>query len=100
MPSTSGRQLNDLVFGVPDVAALFQQTRGVAASDRGRPGPAAAASSRRRQWATGRGRCCVDPQRPDQFLTMARDVHVVRPGRARTYAVRSDPVEPPLNLLW
>ena len=30
---------------------------------------------------------------------MARDVHVVRAGRARTYAVRSEPVEPPLNLL-
>ena len=27
-----GRQLHDLVFGVPDVAALFQQTRGAAAS--------------------------------------------------------------------
>ncbi len=92
-----GRQLNDLVFGVPDVAALFQQTRGVAAS-RGAQVllRLLVAPQSLGEWPW---EMLVDPQRPDQFLTMARDVHVVRAGRARTYAVRSEPVEPPLNLL-
>lgn len=41
----------------------------------------------------------LDPQQPERFLTMARDVHVVRSGRSRTYPVRQATIEPPLNLL-
>ncbi len=92
-----GKQLHDLVFGVPDIAALFQQTRGAAAT-RGAQVLlrllAAPLSLSRWPWET-----ILDPQRPEQFLAMARDVHVVRAGRARTYAVRAEPLDPPLNLL-
>jgi hypothetical protein len=92
-----GKQLHDLVFGVPDIAALFQQTRGAAAT-RGAQVLlrllAAPLTLSQWPWET-----ILDPQRPDQFLAMARDVHVVRAGRARTYAVRAEPLEPPLNLL-
>ena len=92
-----GKQLSDLVFGVPDVAALFQQARGVAASAgeqlllRVLVAP--------EEISTYPWELLIDPQRPDQYLTLARDVHVVRAGRSRTYPVRAAPVDPPLNLL-
>ncbi len=92
-----GRALTDLVFGVPDIAALLNQTRGVAGSVgaqlliRVLAAPQLVSS-----WPW---ELLLDPQPPDRFLTMARDVHVVRSGRSRTYAVRAAPIEPPLNLL-
>ena len=92
-----GKQLSDLVFGVPDVAALFQQARGAAASAgeqlllRVLVAP--------EEISTWPWELLIDPQRPDQYLTLARDVHVVRAGRSRTYPVRAQPIDPPLNLL-
>jgi hypothetical protein len=94
---TIGRTLSDLVFGVRDVLSLFQQARGAA----GRAGAqllvrilAAPDEIAAIPWEV-----MLDPQTEGDFLTMARDVHVVRGGRSRTYPVRSEPIEPPLNML-
>ena len=92
-----GRTLTDLVFGVPEVMALLQQARGAAGSAGAQllvrilAAPQAVSA-----WPW---ELLTDPQRPDRFLTTARDVHVVRAGRSRTYPVRQSPIEPPLNLL-
>lgn len=92
-----GNKLTELVFGVPEVMALLQQARGAASSAgaqllvRVLAAPQAVSA-----WPW---ELLTDPQRPDRFLTTARDVHVVRSGRARTYPVRQSPIEPPLNLL-
>ncbi|MDV7269168.1 peptidase S8, partial [Rhodococcus oxybenzonivorans] len=92
-----GRVLTDLVFGVPEIGTLLQQTRGTA----GTAGNqllirVLAAPSRIAAWPW---ELLLDPQRPDRFLSMARDVHVVRSGRSRTYPIRQAPIDPPLNLL-
>ena len=92
-----GQVLTDLVFGVPDIVTLLQQSRGSARTTE--------LSSSLRVLAAPQEVCAwpwellLDPQRPDQFLAMARDVHVVRSGRSRTYPLRQTPIEPPLNLL-
>lgn len=92
--------LGELVFGDPAVSQLFQATRGVAA-DRGRqllfrilasphlavlpwellPDPAAA----RNDW--------------QPYLALAPDTHLVRQARGRTYSMRMNMLEAPLNLL-
>ncbi|MGW4339911.1 CHAT domain-containing protein [Rhodococcus koreensis] len=92
-----GKVLTDLVFGIPDIETLLQQSRGIA----GRAGTQLlvrilAAPQEVCAWPW---ELLLDPQRPDQFLAMARDVHVVRSGRSRTYPIRHTPIEPPLNLL-
>jgi hypothetical protein len=92
-----GEMLRELVFGVPEVATLFQRTRGVAGSRgvqmliRVLAAPDALAAC---PWEL-----LLDPQQPNRFLTMARDSHVVRAGRARTYPIRQEMIAPPLNLL-
>jgi hypothetical protein len=96
-----GAALRDLVFGEPDIAALFHRGRG-AAADHGRqvvvrilaaPGRLAAVP-----WEL-----ILDPEDPEggshQYLTLAPDVHVVRAARSRTYPVPSTPLQPPLNVL-
>lgn len=86
-----------MVLGVPEIATLLHQTRGVAA--------AAGAQLLVRILAAPQDiaawpwELLLDPQQPERFLTMARDVHVVRSGRSRTYPVRQATIEPPLNLL-
>lgn len=95
---TTGRALTDVVFGDPDVLALFQRTRG-AAADAGRKvllrlmlAPNAVAEL---PWEL-----LVDPEHgPHTFLTLSRDVHVVRQARVRTSPVRVEPVAPPLRML-
>ncbi|QTJ68013.1 CHAT domain-containing protein [Rhodococcus sp. ZPP] len=92
-----GKVLTDLVFGVPEIVTLLQQTRGTA----GTAGNQLlirilAAPNRIAAWPW---ELLLDPQRPDRFLSMARDVHVVRSGRSRTYPIRQAPIDPPLNLL-
>jgi hypothetical protein len=92
-----GRKLRDLVFGVPDIESLFQRARGAATSMGEQlllrllvaPGSISA-------WPW---ELLIDPQADGQYLTLARDVHVVRAGRLRTYPARADPIDPPLNLL-
>ncbi|MFD6063597.1 CHAT domain-containing protein [Rhodococcus wratislaviensis] len=92
-----GQVLTDLVFGVPDIVTLLQQSRGLARTT--------GTQLLVRVLAAPQEVCAwpwellLDPQRPDQFLAMARDVHVVRSGRSRTYPLRQTPIEPPLNLL-
>ncbi|RZL80941.1 MAG: CHAT domain-containing protein [Rhodococcus sp. (in: high G+C Gram-positive bacteria)] len=92
-----GKVLTDLVFGVPDIVTLLQQSRGIAGTS--------GTQLLVRVLAAPQEVCAwpwellLDPQRPDQFLAMARDVHVVRSGRSRTYPIRQTPIEPPLNLL-
>jgi hypothetical protein len=92
-----GRVLTELVFGIPDVAALLQQARGVAAA-RGAQllVRLLLAPERISAWPW---ELMVDPQQPDRFLALARDVQLVRSGRSRTYAARQAPIQPPLNLL-
>jgi hypothetical protein len=92
-----GRALSDLVFGVPDVAALLQQARGAAGSTGAQLLVRLLAAPQ--DVSAWPWELLVDPQRPDRFLTLARDVHVVRSGRSRTYPVRQSPIQPPLNLL-
>ncbi|MCU0635090.1 MAG: CHAT domain-containing protein [Gemmatimonadaceae bacterium] len=92
-----GRVLRDLIFGIGEIESLFDQTRGVAARRGGpllvrllvAPGDVAA-------WPW---ELLVDPQHPDRFLALTRDVHLVRTARARTYPARSAPITPPLHLL-
>ena len=92
-----GEQLRALVFDVPEVATLFERTRGVAT--------ARAAQVLLRLLAAPQSlsawpwELLLDPQHPDAFLATARDTHVVRAGRSRTYPVRREPIAPPLNLL-
>ncbi len=92
-----GSKLLDLTFGVPEIAALFQQTRGVAAS-RGAQVlfRVLAAPDALSAWPW---ELLLDPQQPTRFLTLSRDTHVVRAGRERTYPPRRDWITPPLNLL-
>jgi len=92
-----GRVLSELLFGAPDVAALLQQARGAVAAVGGQLLVRILAAPH--DVSAWPWEFLVDPQRPADFLTLARDVHVVRSGRTRTYAVRRDPVVPPLNLL-
>ena len=92
-----GQALSDLIFGVPDVTALLQQARGAAGSVGAQLLVRVLAAPQ--QVSAWPWELLVDPQHPDRFLTLARDVHVVRSGRSRTYPVRQSPVEPPLNLL-
>jgi hypothetical protein len=94
------RVLGELIFGDQEVYQLFQATRGVAA-DRGRqvlfrilaaphlavmpwellPDPAAGRNDRQ------------------PYLALAPDTHLVRQARGRTYAMRMNMLEAPLNLL-
>lgn len=93
-----GKILTDLVFGVSEITTLLQQTRGNA----GTSGAqllirVLAAPQAVRAWPW---ELLLDPQHTDgRYLAMARDVHVVRAGRSRTYPIRQAPIEPPLHLL-
>jgi hypothetical protein len=92
-----GEVLRELVFGVPDVAVLLQQARAIAAAQGGRLlvrlllAPESVSG-----WPW---ELMTDPRQPDRFLALARDVHLVRSGRSRTYPVRMSTIPPPLNLL-
>ena len=90
--------LRRLVFGVPEVLELYQRTRGAAVHEhRGlvvrvlaSPGAVAALP-----WEL-----LPDPDRGVRGpLTLARNVHVARLARSRTYPVRTAPLRPPLRLL-
>jgi hypothetical protein len=93
----TGRILTDLALGVPEVSSLFARTRGAAASRNAHvlvrilaaPGEVAA-------WPW---ELLLDPQQHNAFLTLSRDAHVVRAPRVRSFAVRKDVIDPPLNLL-
>ena len=93
--------LGDIAFGEPVVRELFQAARG-AAADRGRQLIVRIQASPRLSalpWEL-----LPDPSTPPsgagfRHLTLAPDVHVVRLSRGRTYPIRSEPLEPPLNLL-
>ncbi len=92
-----GRVLRDLVFGVPEISSLLEQTRGVAA---GRGAQLLlrllVAPSDIAAWPW---ELLVDPQNPQRFLALARDAHLVRTPRARTYPARQSPIPPPLHVL-
>ncbi len=95
--TTIGRALGDVIFGLPEIAALFEQTRGIAA------GEGAQVLLRLMTAPHDVGawpwELLVDPADRTRALTLARDTHLVRSARTRTYPVRSDPIDPPLNLL-
>lgn len=93
--------LGQLVFGEPAVLELFQATRG-AAADRGHEllvrilaSPHLAVLPWELLPDPADGSSAVDRR----FLALAPDATVVRLARGRTYPVRNDPVDPPLNLL-
>jgi hypothetical protein len=94
----TGKLLCDLLFGVKEISALFNKTRG-AAADRGRPlllrlmaAPQSIASL---PWEL-----MLDPEGgPHQHLTLAPDAHIARLARIRTYPVRLTPIPPPLRML-
>lgn len=97
------RTLGDIAFGEPIVRELFQAARG-AAADRGRQLLVRVQASP--HLAALPWELLPDPSSnvggaggPLRHLTLAPDVHVVRLSRGRTYPVRTEPVEPPLNLL-
>jgi hypothetical protein len=94
----TGQLLSTVVFGVTEIRALFQRTRG-AAADQGRPvllrvmaaPPATAALP----WEL-----LLDPEGgAHRYLTLAPDAHIVRLARVRTYPVRLAAVPPPLRML-
>jgi hypothetical protein len=92
-----GRELTNLLFDVPEIASLTEQTRGVAASAGAQLlVRLLAAPSDIAAWPW---ELLVDPQHPDSFLAMSRDVHLVRTPRARTYPARQARVSPPLQVL-
>jgi hypothetical protein len=92
-----GHVLRDLVFGVPEIASLTEQTRGVAA---GRGAQLLVrllvAPSDIAAWPW---ELLVDPQHAGRFLALARDAHLVRTPRARTYPARQAAIPPPLHVL-
>lgn len=95
------RHLAQLVFGEPTVLELFQATRG-AAADRGKEVLLRVLASP--HLAVLPWELLPDPAHryvhsDRRFLTLASDAHVVRLARGRTYPARSQPLEPPLNLL-
>ncbi|MCE7010372.1 CHAT domain-containing protein [Kibdelosporangium philippinense] len=92
-----GQVLHDLVFGEPSIANLLAQTRGVAAADGAQLLVRVLAAPQ--EVSSWPWELMPDPQQPSRFLTMARDVHLVRAGRSRTYPVRETTVDPPLNVL-
>jgi CHAT domain/Subtilase family len=100
-PSDLRRALGQLVFGEPAVMELFQATRGVAA-DHSREMLVRILASP--HLAALPWELLPDPgkshyQNEDTFLALAPDVSVVRLARGRTYPIRGDRLEPPLNLL-
>ena len=92
-----GRILMELAFDVPEVATLLHQTRGVAASRGAQLLVRVLAAPQ--ELSALPWELLLDPQQPDRFLTMARDCHVVRAARSRTYPVKRAVIEPPLNML-
>jgi len=93
--------LGALVFGEPAVMELFQATRG-AAADRGSEILVRILASP--HLAVLPWELLPDPaRRPTQtethYLTLAPDAHVMRLARGRSYPVRGERLEPPLNLL-
>jgi hypothetical protein len=93
-----GAALRDLVFGEPDITALFHRGRG-AAADQGRQVVVRILAAPARLAAVP-WELVLDPEGgAHQYLTLAPDVHVVRAARSRTYPVSSALLEPPLNVL-
>ena len=95
------RALGQLAFGEPAVMELFQATRGVAA-DHGREMLVRILASP--HFAALPWELLPDPGRSHSegegaFLALAPDVSVVRLARGRTYPIRTDRLDPPLNLL-
>jgi hypothetical protein len=93
-----GSMLQQLLFGDPEVLALFQRTRG-AAADQGRPLLVGVLGAPH-EVAALPWELTLDPEGGrHEYLTLAPDAHVVRLARARTYPIRTDPIPPPLHLL-
>jgi hypothetical protein len=93
--------LGQLVFGEPSVLELFQATRG-AAGDRGRELLVRILASPHLSvlpWELLPDPAQRHSERDGRFLALAPDACVVRLARGRTYPVRAERLEPPLNLL-
>jgi hypothetical protein len=93
--------LQELAFGEPTVMELFQATRGVAA-EHGRELLVRILASP--HLAALPWELLPDPgkshsERVGSFLALAPDASVVRLARGRTYPIRIDRLDPPLNLL-
>jgi hypothetical protein len=95
------RALRQLAFGEPTVMELFQATRGVAA-EHGRELLVRILASP--HLAALPWELLPDPGKShsegeEASLALAPDASVVRLARGRTYPIRTDRLEPPLNLL-
>ena len=93
-----GAALRDLIFGEPEVRALFQRGRGAAAAQGNQMMVrilAARAGLSKVPWEL-----TLDPEGgTHKHLTLAPDVHIVRAARSRTYPTLATLIEPPLNVL-
>jgi len=93
-----GAALTDLLFGEPEIAALFHRSRGAAAAQGNQVVVRVLAAPSK--LAAVPWELILDPEGgTHQYLTLAPDVHIVRAARSRTYPVRSELLEPPLNIL-
>lgn len=94
-------KLTEIVFGDPEVLALFQATRGSAA-DRERQLLVRILASP--HFSSLPWELLADPTRErggtvGRYLTLAPDAHVARLARGRTYPTPTHQLVPPLNLL-
>lgn len=93
-----GAALRDLVFGEPEITALFHRGRG-AAADQGKQVVVRILAAPSRLAAVP-WELMLDPEGGrHQYLTLAPDVHIVRSARSRTYPVPATLLQPPLNVL-
>ncbi len=93
-----GEMLQEVLFGDPEVLALFQRTRG-AAADLGRPLIVRVLGAPH-EIAALPWELVLDPEGGSQeFLTLAPAAHVIRCARTRTFPVPTRPIEPPLHIL-
>ncbi|MFB6576049.1 CHAT domain-containing protein [Streptomyces sp. NPDC056402] len=93
-----GKMLQEVLFGDPEVLALFQRTRG-AAADLGRPLIVRVLGAPH-EIAALPWELILDPEGGShEFLTLAPAAHVIRCARARTFPIPTRPIEPPLHIL-
>lgn len=94
----TGAALRDLIFGEPEVRALFQRGRGAAAAQGNQMMVRLLAS--RASLAKVPWELTLDPEGgTHKHLTLAPDAHIARAARSRTYPTHADLIQPPLNVL-
>ena len=98
MATQVGSQLQELVFGVPEISTLFRRTRG-AAADRGRQLLIRLMAAPHTVAAFPWELMTDSDGGTHRFLTLSPDAHIVRLARVCTYPVRQVLIKPPLRML-